>query len=384
MLVNGWDPLIILTLQEVIWITTNYNLYLDGFISNYSISIFIVCILSWWGFWYVISTFYGSQYKDKIAHILNSLNSINKMVILYLGIFLLSFFIIYSLMLQSGFGDSRVDALKSARLFQAPMIYSFYLLSFIILFTKKGFWKLTLVIVFFLMLLVSGKSFFIQLLTFLSLYKYKKATDNIPFNGLYLYLFWISIALILGISLNYSANLADMVPIIYNRILNDGDIYTLFYTSVGENNLKIDNLYQYLISPLLGFFDLSSLAIKNFGAQVFSLVVGSDVNQGPNPHLSILFAASNSNPLEVVLIFICLFLVFIWFPLFIFIKNKSVLISVLFLVYIHEFSYSLFVDQGYVLYHLVSLIYVIVLFVLIDTLGRFFLSGFKNNVYKIS
>jgi len=68
--------------------------------------------------------------------------------------------------------------------------------------------------------------------------------------------------MVISLLLNYNLNFLDLFDVFLNRVINDGDIYTLFFNVIGESVIKINNVLTYISSPILPYLGLGDYAVK--------------------------------------------------------------------------------------------------------------------------
>lgn len=282
-ILNLFDPIFVNILFEGVWIfTLIYNIE-DLTLEILGVS--IVSIIAYNLSWLFLSPF-AFKYKANLKIAFKKLLTLPKVQffsILIIYLILLSTYTLFAV-ISNGTGNNRLD-------FKSSFRFSEYFINFstipilVLLHFKKDFQikYLLYFIIFLLNIIIGGKSTLLILTYSACLIFF---LEDIKLNIYKSFKIIAASSFVLGCSivLAYGGNLFNLIPVLAERISEEGAIYLL----ADKYQIQLNNIFTYIFGPVMKLFFLEGYVEKNIGAQIFSIIVEDDVKQGPNAHLSIL------------------------------------------------------------------------------------------------
>jgi hypothetical protein len=140
----------------------------------------------------------------------------------------------------------------------------------------------------FLLVATIGKGFSLNILLPVSIFVWISNFRLTPLRFTLLSLFMIALFSI-GLFSAHGVSPALIAKALWERIINDSDVYILGFSSGVLDSLEVSSFFSYVFGPLFKIIGLSWLVDTNIGAQIGSFHNGRLVATGPNAQLPYLF-----------------------------------------------------------------------------------------------
>lgn len=303
------DPLQAIAVSESVWVVTVYELARDGAATNHQATMFGICLLLWWASWWYAARHFGSVYRESITAFWQRLSDMphwrkRRMLILYLvG---LSILILVTLA-NGGGGDNRLTIMKLLKPLESVTTILVPAVLFNLLISQRRYSKPLLAAVLVGMIITGGKSAILSILipvTGASLIGRIRLQPRVILGLIVVSL----IGFCASAMINYDvSNPIDALQLLYFRISLEADVYLLALPSDLLPQTQITSLTTYLLGPLIKLLFLPIDVDTNIGAQIGSIISGTDTVNGPNPHWPIVLLAYNKSIITSIFLSIICF-----------------------------------------------------------------------------
>jgi len=366
------DPLKLLSLQEGAWAATVGWLYTQDSLTEDQVVVFALSLSLWWLIWALICKVGAGNYRLSMLILWHRVASLSKYRVgvvstLYVAAALV--FATVSILLGGG-GDNRIDIFKLLRPLEGFVTILAPLVFFRLLISKHRLRIFALGALCVMLIISGGKGAIFSLFFPITA---AELVGRIRFNKRSIV--GAAVFVIAGISISIAANYgatspSEILSILVNRLLMEGDIYILALANSGLDSVTVTSFPSYIFGPILKALMLPFQVDQNIGSQIASAVGGEEVPTGPNGQWPVLLMAYGLTAnWEILSLSIIFFTLSICLKMFLLDPNRtrksSIAIAFPAGSFVLQFPQTFFADPSYQFVYLVHMIFVaIVLFIL--------------------